>query len=1521
MTIPDDLQALEDEVVAKLQGIFNEREPTMRRLPALLGETSEQGEATVDDKPRYCHARVGSDQDQIKLLNVRTPHTNGLAVVIGYDPAQPDLFQVLSERGGLYAGDNDNPLVTIKHAPQHEWGNPDGFDIPFLQPRQLRGCRPSATNPNSLSINLDGGVYEIGSVLIEWKGSVIEGALDLTTHVPALGMRWVLVTMDAAGPATTAGTAKSLVDLTDIPTSADPTDWRVCAILLKAGDTVITDWPQEQRIVDLRFAGSRSVSPGGGYVDFGNCIVVAKSGGNFDVIQEGLAAATQETHVVLLNGDWAENVITPGYFLTISGLADQHLTGGFGVHIVGADDVGPICTIDDDTLLGRCFINRVLSGGSGDFIGLNAADVLTYKHLSDMHVRIEGGSTGRDVYAATFGAPAGHASTASRCIFSVADAGSGAAVELVGGDVIFDNMCELRNEDTNGTALIISGDGFYQFEHARIEGGVSITGAAEVHFRNCRITGDLDIAGGGARVYGRSCFVGGNITHGTGDKLVVWAVNQAAGKTITGTGIVVPLWMVVDETGHTDHFIGPNDTDRAAYMRLQPSGDIANTPPAGYQAFWTDFLADAPNYKAIEVVAERDGIAPDFGVLRTVAGGSEVPAPALKLGVGWDVSKYITLDEVGNLLYPNAVAYKTTPSLAPPIEGSTYWNPDERTLNIVTGWGPIQQVGHETFARVYNDTGEQIDNGSVISPTGVYWSGWPGVLLAKADSHLTISRTVGMATMDIPDGEFGLGTLYGKVRGLNTVLYPAGTRIWVSATVKGEWTTTKPLFPNYSISLGGISVSDASDGVIYLSVSGAPFDTVLNYWNGSFRESFEFPITSNGTTITGSLQPSGSATELTMIFSGSLYHFSTTPPVLIDLTPGTDTNLQVNYVYVLESTKALTLSTSGWPTGEHIKVSHSLLKSAATTQIEGAMRNQFINDHIQSDNQQGHMTHLGERARKEPARWDSGIQGTLTIESVPDPDDLFVAVTGGYTYQLHKQSFPALDMATGDDIHVVNHPTTPYVTTTNLNTQLTDASGGALNGRHWAFVVWAVQNSGSEPCHLYLNLPSDSYNNYNDAINDPDNFSVYDIPALFQGVGFMVARFVLSHSPAGSGTWTLRATDDLRGLTPNTIAGGGGGAGGATEFTALTDTFASYSGLGLYLLQVAAAETGIEATNTIVLANTGLRLWDTSADYYLTISPGEDLTDNRTINLIVGDTDRTLTLQGNPTLGNWFDQDVRVVGSPTFANLYVPDGGFVGISGDVGWLFDSSNGNISTTGRVGLGTANPANLLDVGINDTAHTGITTTLASAIFQDIVTIVADGSVAARFIIDGFGVMPSFQGIFARGSAASPAAVQLNDVLVRFAGSGHDSVSMGINPRAYIDMVSNETWTNITQSAFMAFITTSGLTVTEKMRITPTGNIGIGTTNQFGSGVGVLGIANAGTNPSANPTGGGVLYSDAGAGKWRGSGGTTTTFGPAEPHCPDCGRDFVLEWENPETGHLIVCLWCLTEHIKTGVVIREC
>lgn len=70
-------------------------------------------------------------------------------------------------------------------------------------------------------------------------------------------------------------------------------------------------------------------------------------------------------------------------------------------------------------------------------------------------------------------------------------------------------------------------------------------------------------------------------------------------------------------------------------------------------------------------------------------------------------------------------------------------------------------------------------------------------------------------------------------------------------------------------------------------------------------------------------------------------------------------------------------------------------------------------------------------------------------------------------------------------------------------------------------------------------------------------------------------------------------------------------------------------------------------------------------------------------------------------------------------------------------------------------------------------------------------------------------------------------------------------------------------------------------EGIRLEATGatvNMGLLGASGYGSGVKVIAIGNATTVPSTNPTGGGVLYVESGALKWRGSSGTVTILGPA-------------------------------------------
>lgn len=538
--------------------------------------------------------------------------------------------------------------------------------------------------------------------------------------------------------------------------------------------------------------------------------------------------------------------------------------------------------------------------------------------------------------------------------------------------------------------------------------------------------------------------------------------------------------------------------------------------------------------------------------------------------------------------------------------GFIEWNGGEYTIDVETGLGATIQVGQETLMLYFNDTGITIPNGTVLHPkagTSIMGVIVPTPELADASLHEQSEGTLSIATHDILNGELGFSTRFGKVRGLDTSLLIPGSTIWLSATTPGTFTNSKPEFPNYSISLGGVlNSATAPDGEIFCTITRTIEDVFNNFWNGIFLETFKFNITSDGAIITGSLLPSNGHPDMTMNFSDGLTTLDTSPAVTITLTAGTDTNPQSNYIYIPKSTKVLTVNTSGFPTEEHIKVSTTVLQTSATTQTDGALRNQNHNDHLASTiDFQGHLTHMTERMRQDPSKWDSGVEPTVTIIDASTPDDVFVATTGGQIYQIHKHSFPALDMETGEEVHVVNHFTTPYIGVSNLNTQILDATGTTLNNQSFSFVLWGVVNSLGETSHLMINLPTDSYAfaSPQNAVDDAFNYSVYTIPKAFEGVGFLISRLTFTYK---NDDWVLFDTTDLRGTTPNTTAGGGIGGAGVTEFTTLTDTPNSYIGEGLKMVRVGGGETALEfsddyVTNTTTQTITGTKTFTDLVTY------------------------------------------------------------------------------------------------------------------------------------------------------------------------------------------------------------------------------------------------------------------------------------------------------------------------------------
>jgi hypothetical protein len=616
--------------------------------------------------------------------------------------------------------------------------------------------------------------------------------------------------------------------------------------------------------------------------------------------------------------------------------------------------------------------------------------------------------------------------------------------------------------------------------------------------------------------------------------------------------------------------------------------------PGAFPLKYGNWLADVRNfrYKIVDTTSAptltvvdvfKEGYGPFQGAIGYVylsAGNGNSPGlptfnfeqmeeDALKQGYGRDMSiiwdridslvpyngaiQYVDLDTFGLgagffQLDTNYVSTGNEPT------GTITWSQSDRTISIHTGLGPVIQSGQEEVTIVWNNTGSTLLNGKVVTPTGgIAPDGNPYVKYALADpDNFAAVEAIVVLTQDIEDGEWGFATLRGKVRGANTSGYTPGIA-WLSTTSPGDLQSTKPEFPDYPIRIGGVLISDPVNGVILVSRRGGANDSYFNFWNGTFRETFDFKVVSDGTTVKGYIEPSNGHPNLTMQFSDGKTILTTTPADTVTLIHGSDTFPQTNYVYIKKANKILEVSGSDFPEEEHIKVAKLAIAAPATAVTEKGLMNQNINDPIENTTTfQGHLSHITDKLRQGYADWKSGCEGSSTTGA-----NIYFSTTGGWVYQMHRQQVEALSMPT-DYIRITNDFLHPNRRVNNLVTYTTNAIGDPMNNTSFSIVYWVLANKTGEPSHLMCNYPTGGYskNFPEQAVADGQNYSVYDIPADYKSVGFLVARatYVIS-----GGVWTLVETEDLRGKVPNTTAGGGAGGGqGATTYLGLTDTPSSF---------------------------------------------------------------------------------------------------------------------------------------------------------------------------------------------------------------------------------------------------------------------------------------------------------------------------------------------------------------------------
>jgi len=118
---------------------------------------------------------------------------------------------------------------------------------------------------------------------------------------------------------------------------------------------------------------------------------------------------------------------------------------------------------------------------------------------------------------------------------------------------------------------------------------------------------------------------------------------------------------------------------------------------------------------------------------------------------------------------------------------------------------------------VRNQSGSSIPAGSIVYISGATGNK-PLITLAQANNDANSAQTMGFTKTAIANNGFGYVIVRGELENIDTSALTEGAQLYLSPTVAGTWTTTKPSAPQHLVYVGIVVRAHPTQGIILVAV-------------------------------------------------------------------------------------------------------------------------------------------------------------------------------------------------------------------------------------------------------------------------------------------------------------------------------------------------------------------------------------------------------------------------------------------------------------------------------------------------------------------------------------------------------------------------------------------------------------------------------------------------------------------------------------------------------------------------------